>query len=215
MDTKQQLFGLMLVAEEQQKAAGAVLANLTTELNALSDQRAAFAEEVEALNGIADEAVSTIQSATEEAVTNAVRQALSGMSREALLAFHASSKPFLDSLERVGSEVYKAEDKLRDAVQWFSWRWTSLVAVVAVSFLAALWVLGMGMMLWQRHEMSDLRVERERMAAEVAELREQADILAKRGGRAKLKQCGEEKRLCVRIIPTQEYGQDLYILHGY
>ncbi len=215
MDTKQQLFGLMLVAEEQQKAAGAVLANLTTELSALSDQRAAFAEEVEALNGIADEAVSTIQSATEEAVTNAVRQALSGMSREALLAFHASSKPFLDSLERVGTDVYKAEDKLRDAVQWFSWRWAGITAAVGAGFVAALWVLGMAMFQSQRHAMVGLHVERERLTAEVAELREQADMWAKRGGRAKLERCGPEKRQCVRVIPSEAYAKDHFVLYGY
>jgi hypothetical protein len=59
--------------------------------------------------------------------------------------------------------------------------------------------------------------EREALLGEVTQLQVQAEDWAKRGGRAKLETCGEQRRLCVRIDKTTAYGKDgdHFVLRGY
>ncbi|MEO8767910.1 MAG: hypothetical protein ABI363_06175 [Nitrosospira sp.] len=55
------------------------------------------------------------------------------------------------------------------------------------------------------------------LLGEVAQLQVQAEDWAKRGGRAKLEVCGEQKRLCVRVDRTTGFGKndDYFVLRGY
>jgi hypothetical protein len=75
--------------------------------------------------------------------------------------------------------------------------------VLAVLFLGC-W----GLVWWQRGEV-------ERVTAEVATLQDQANDLAKRGGKAVLSTCGPQHRLCVRVSPKQfEDGSGIAAPYG-
>ena len=85
MDAQQQLFGLMAVAKEHQKAVKAAIDGLTAERVALAKERAAVAQAAASVAGIAGEvrkaaadAVPAMQKAAGEAVGASVRQPLAG-----------------------------------------------------------------------------------------------------------------------------------------
>lgn len=85
MEAQQQLFGLMVVAEEHQKAVKAALDGLTAERAALAKERVALSQAAARVAGVADgvkraaeEAIPAIQKAAEEAIGASVTQSLAG-----------------------------------------------------------------------------------------------------------------------------------------
>ncbi len=55
------------------------------------------------------------------------------------------------------------------------------------------------------------------MEIEVGMLREQANDLAKRGGRIKLVNCGDQNRICAEVDLKARYGDrgEYFVLKGY
>lgn len=220
MDAQQQLFGLMAVAEEHQKAVKAAIDGLTAERAALAKERAAVAQAAASVAGVAGDvkraaadAIPAMQKAAGEAVGASVRQSLAGASDAAAKALGEAAKPVIGSLSGVVQAASDAEGSMRNAGAWFAWKWVAvaaggLVGVCLVAYVA---------LAWQLHQVSSLRDEKAALLGEVAQLQANADDWAKRGGRAKLEKCGDAGRLCVRIDKTTGYGKDsdYFVLRGY
>ena len=217
MDAQQQLFGLMAVAEEHQKAA---IDGLTAERAALAKERAAVAQAAASVAGIAGEvrkaaadAIPAMQKAAGEAVGASVRQSLAGASDAAAKALGEAAKPVIGSLSGVVQAASDAEGSMRNAGAWFAWKWVA----VAAGGLVGVCLVAYASLAWQLHQVSSLREEKAALLGEVAQLQANADDWAKRGGRAKLEKCGDAGRLCVRIDKTTGYGKDsdYFVLRGY
>ncbi len=199
MDAQQQLFGLIAVAEEHQKAINAALDKLTAE-------RAALTQAADEVRKAAADAVPAMQKAAGEAV----KQSLCGASDTAAKALSEAAKPVINSLSNVVQAARDAEGSLKNASAWFAWKWV----IVASGGLLSVYIMAYASLEWQRHEANILRKE-------VAQLKTQADAWSKLGGRAALRMCDEsgEKtgRLCVRVEKKMGYGEDsdYFILHGY
>lgn len=202
MDAQEQLFGLVAIAKEQQKA-------VKTALDGIAAERAAFAKERKAANE-AQEAVSG-------AVVASVQKALAGASEVASAAFAEASKPVLGRLSSVVKTAGEVETTLSDAVTGFGWRWGLLVWICAAAGILVVFLAAWLAIEWQRHEIGELQAEKLALRAEVAQLQANANAWAKRGGRAKLETCGERGRLCVRVDLSGGYGKngDYYVLRGY
>lgn len=220
MDAQQQLFGLMAVAEEHQKAVKAAIDGLTAERAALAKERAAVAQAAASVAGIAGEvrkaaadAVPAMQKAAGEAVGASVRQSLADASDAAAKALGEAAKPVLGSLSGVVQAASDAEGSMRNAGAWFAWKWVA----VAAGGLIGVCLVAYASLAWQLHQVSSLREEKAALLGEVAQLQANADDWAKRGGRAKLDKCGDARRLCVRIDKTTSYGKDsdYFVLRGY
>lgn len=117
MDTQQQLFGLMALAEEHQKAVKA------------------------AIDGLAAERVALAQ-----AVTASVGQSLAGASEAAAKAIGEAAKPVLGRLSGVMQAASEAEGAMRNAGAWFAWKWVAvaaggLVGVCLVAYASLAWQL--------------------------------------------------------------------------
>lgn len=144
MDAQQQLFGLMAVAEEHQKAVKAALDGLTAERAALAKERAAVAQAAASVAGVAGEvrkaaaeAVPAIQKAAGEAVGASVRQSLAGASDAAAKALGEASRPIVGQLSGVVKAAGEAEGKLSGAVAAFGWRWAMLAGGAAAGGIVA------------------------------------------------------------------------------
>lgn len=220
MDAQQQLFGLMAVAEEHQKAVKAALDGLTAERAALAKERAAVAEAAASVAGVAGEvrkaaaeAVPAIQKAAGEAVGASVRQSLAGASDAAAKALGEAAKPVIGSLSGMVQAASDAEGSMRNAGQWFAWKWVA----VAAGGLVGVCLVAYASLAMQLHQVSSLREEKAALMGEVAQLQANAEDWAKRGGRAKLETCGDQRRLCVRIDKSIGYGKDgdYFVLRGY
>lgn len=204
MDAEQQLFQMMTVLEDQQKAVQAAIQGLVAERAAVAKERASMAQVLTAVNNAAQ----GVRMAAGEAVASSVAKSLSGASKAATEALGEAAKPVIDSLSGVVKEAKNAEGKLNDAVAAFGWKWAMVAGGAAaggiLTVLLAAWI-SVG---WQRHQV-------ETLSAEVIELKATVADLAKRGGRADLSTCGEKGRFCARVETDQSYGGGYYVLKGY
>jgi hypothetical protein len=206
MDAQQQLFGLMAVAEEHQKAVKAAIDGLTAERAAFAKERAALSQAAASLSATASAALPAIQKAAGEAVGASVRQSLAGASDVAAKALGEAAKPVLGRLAGVVKAASDAEGSLKNAGKWFAWKWVSLAA----GGLAGVCLVAYASLAWQMHQV-------EQLTAEAAELRATVLDLANRGGRIQLTNCGDKKRLCVQVDKKDVFGKDsdFLILKGY
>jgi hypothetical protein len=101
-------------------------------------------------------------------------------------------------------------ERARGAMKWFSYRWI----VIAALTLATLSAMGFGLLwaslTWQRHELTELTEQRTAIEADIAEMRVNAEALAKKGARIKIVDCGG--RLC--IVANKNQSSDANNWHG-
>lgn len=213
MDAQQQLFGLMAVAEEHQKAVNAALERLAAERVALAQERAAVAQAAASVAGAAGEvrkaaaeALPAIQKAAGEAVGASVRQSLAGASEAAAKALSEASSPIVGQLSGVVKAASQAEGQLSGAVAAFGWRWAMLAASTAAGGIVALMLAAWLTVWWQRYQVEQLTEKRQALAEEVARLQATVSDLEKRGGRVTLATCGG--RLCIEASPNQGKGAE-------
>lgn len=220
MDAQQQLFTLMALAEEQQKAVQAAIEGLADERAALAKERAAVARAAASVANVAGDvrkaatdAVPALKRAAGEAVDASVKQSLAGVAEAAMQALDQAVKPVIGRLSGVVQAASEAEGSMRRAGVWFAWKWVAVAGggVVGVCLLAY------ASLAWQLHQVNSLREEKAELQEEVAQLQANANEWAKQGGRVKLERCGETSRLCVRVNKIVSYGKDsdYFVLRGY
>ncbi|MGJ7582871.1 hypothetical protein ACSFA3_22100 [Variovorax sp. RHLX14] len=220
MDAQQQLFGLMALAEEQQKAVQAAIDGLADERAALSEERIAVAQAAASVAGVAGDVrkatanvASALQSAAAEVLATSVRQALAGVAQTAAQALGEATKPVIGSLSSVVEAAGEVEGSMRRASAWFAWKWVAVAGGGAVGVC----LLAYASLVWQLHQVDSLREEKAALQEEVVQLQANANDWAKQGGRIKLERCGEASRLCVRVNKSVSYGKDNdhFVLRGY
>lgn len=222
MDAQQQLFGLMAVAEEHQKAVNAALDGLTAERAALAKERAALAaalaQQTEAVKSAAgsvsdvgdsirqaaSDAIPAIRRAAGEAVGASVRQSLAGASDAAAKALGEASRPIVMQLSGVVKAASEAEGKLSGAVAAFGWRWAMLAGGAAAGGIAAVLLAAWLAVWWQRHQVERLAEQKAALQADVAQMQASVKELEKRGGRIVMTTCGG--RLCIEASKDQGGG---------
>ena len=211
MDPQQQLFALMTVAEEQQRAAAAALEGLAQERAALAKERAALAK---AAANLANQAAAVVEASTEAAPTlraaagSAVDAALGvgvgDLSKKAVAAWEGAAKPALDTLKAATKEAKEASGTLESALSGFKQRAARVVMGLSAGAVAVVGLSAWGMVAWQRHQVESLQQERQELTAEVQELRANVAALAKRGARIRFDNCGPQGRLCVEVERNQQ-----------
>lgn len=206
MDAEQQLFGMMTVLQDQQKAVQAAIDGLAAERAATAKERAFMAQVLVAVK----DAASGVRKAAGDAVEASVTQSLVGASDAAAAALSEAAKPVIGRLADVVRAAGSAEGKLNGAVAAFGWKWAMVAGGAAAGGILTVLLVAWISVGWQRHQV-------ETLSEEVAQLKATAADLAKRGGRADFTMCGEKKRPCVRVDNSQNYGEgrDYFVLKGY
>jgi hypothetical protein len=220
MDAQQQLFGLMALAEEHQKAVQAAIHGLAEERAALAKERIAVVQAAASVAGVAGEVrkaaadvIPALKRATGEAVGTSVKQSLAGTTDAAVQALEEATKPVIGRLSGVVQAAGEAEGSMRRAGAWFAWKWVAVAGGGAVGVC----LLAYASLAWQLHQVESLREQKAALQDEVVQLQANANEWAKQGGRVKLERCGEASRLCVRVNKTVSYGKDNdhFVLRGY
>ncbi|MBE9610909.1 hypothetical protein [Chitinilyticum piscinae] len=211
MDAQQQLFGLMALAEDQQKAVQAAIEALEAERETLQREREAFKQATSAAAGVVVEvkqaaaaAIPGVQKAAENAVGAAVRVSLAGASQAAANALETASSPILSALTGVVRAGESAADRLNAASAAFGWRWATVAGGISAGAIVAVSLVAWGAVWWQRGEVESLQAERQALATDVARLQVSVADLEKRGGRIVMNDCGG--RLCIEASGNQ--GRD-------
>src|SRR5260363_300969 len=183
-----ELFGMMKVAKAQQETVETCLRALTAERIALAKERAALAQQTEAVRQAASAVLVVIRKAVGEAVGVSMKEALAGISGEAV-------KPVIARLSSVVQTAGQTESALRKAGQWFAWKWVA----VAAGGLMGVCLFAYAALAWQLHQVKNLRAEKAQLQANVA-------MLEKRGGKMVILNCGG--RLCIEASRNQGKGAE-------
>ena len=176
---EQQIFSMMALAEDHQKAVTAAIAGLAAERAALAKERAALAQ-----------AVAGVTKAASDAVSAAVRQSLAGASETAVTAFTKAAGPFAGEVRKVAEQAGAAAEKVDRAAQLLGMKAVAVAAGCIVVVGLAAW----GIVAWERHQVVDLKKQIAQERAMVAEL-------DKAGGRVVWSTCGG--RLCFEVSSNQ------------
>lgn len=174
-DIEKNLYLLMEVAEQQQKAVSAALAGLDKRQIELTQTAAQ-------LQAIGQQLVPKAAQAASDGAARAVKTELENASQTATAAVAAACKPLLAGLAGVTGETATAEGQLKEAVKWFGWRWAALAAATACGAILAVTLAAWGAVWWQRSQLADLKIERDQVSGEVAAAQSTLAALNKRTG---------------------------------
>ena len=181
---EQDLYTLMVLAQDHQKAADEALKKLEDRQVALNAVIARAGTAVEEMNKAGHASARIIEQATRISVEKAVQAALASVQQQTQSTLGDSVNPAVKALQGVTARAEKAEESLHQAASSISWKWAAICAVTSCMLLASLVALSM-LLVPSPNEIADLR-------ANVA-------ALEARGGKIQLVQCGPSNRLCAKI----------------
>ena len=187
-EDEDRLYGLMAIARHQQAAVQAALEGLSAERAALAQEREALAR------GVRD-----VQIGAQGAVRSAVADSLAGAATDGVAAVQAATGPLLSRLAGMTEQAGQADAALRDLVSWASWRLLAwMIGAVALLVLFG-WLASTLVLWWDTGAIGAAQVEKARLQVEVAAMQANRDEWAKAGFLAKLERCGPKARPCVRV----------------
>jgi cell division protein FtsB len=186
MDSQQQLFGYMAVANDQQKAIQTAIDTLTAEREALAQERARLAQTVQ-----------SISKAVRTAVGAAVKDQMGDAGETAATALETALNPILENFSGVIENTTEAGKAISQASAWFSWKWVILFAAGFFGVCLMAYIS----LAWQFHEVQDLRQQKATLSAEIPRMQATVAELAKHGGNVVWNHCGG--RLCFEVSSNQ------------
>lgn len=214
MDQQAMLGVLMNMTEEQQQAIDKLLKELKNQSEAMQGAVQAVKKAAVTIERAGSSASMEIQRATRGAVIDS----FADVSSTAVKALERAAGPFLDRMSRVAVVTGEAETQLRLAIMDFSWRWRSYAGLAIAGSATAVLLVGWLTTWWLRSEVQGLRDQRREIAAEVVELKANAENWERRAGRAKLVDCDGKGHLCVRVYDNVQYmvnNEDGYYMIRY
>jgi hypothetical protein len=218
MNPQEKIFGLLALAEQQQKTVDEAIQRLEAERIALAEAQKELLEATSHAKAVCDRMVPAMGKAAGQAVMKSVKDSLENVSGEAVTAMERAGSPFLERLKAVVNAADALEERFQKTAVWLHWRWGALAAVTALGCILFVMVSAFGMVKWQEYQIDKLLEQREALTAEVLQLQTQANEWVKRGGRVKLQKCGDTDRLCVRVdTRAGSFGKDgdYMVLRGY
>ena len=200
---EQDLYTLMVLAQDHQKAADEALKKLEDRQVALNAVIARAGTAVEEMNKAGHASARIIEQATRIAVEKAVRAALASVQQQTQSTLGDSVNPAVKALQGVTARAEQAEESLHQAASSISWKWAAIWTVTSCVLLASLVALSM-LLVPSPNEIADLRAN--------------AAALEAKGGKVNLTLCGSQKRLCAEIdTKADTWGEkgQFRILKGY
>ena len=206
-ETEDRLYGLMEIAERQQAAVQAALDGLTAERAALGRERQALAK-----------TAGDLALGTRVAAEAGVQASLAGAATEGVAAVQAATRPLLGRLADMTERAGQAEAALRRVVLWASWRLLGWVMAGVAGLVLLGWLASTLVLWWDNGAITEARMQKTQLQAEVAEMQANHDGWVKAGMLGKLERCGPKARLCIRVDEgAGPFGErsDYRVIQGY
>ena len=181
---EQDLYTLMVLAQDHQKAADEALKKLEDRQVALNAVIARAGTAVEEMNKAGHASALIIEKATRIAVEKAVQAALADVQQQVGSTLDDSVSPVLKALQGVTTRAEQAEERLHQAAMSISWKWTAICILISCMLLTV--IVGLSMLLVPSPK-------------EIAGLRASVAALEAKGGKVQLSTCGPKNRLCARV----------------
>ncbi|WP_201500796.1 hypothetical protein, partial [Pseudomonas paracarnis] len=121
--SEQELFGLMALAQEQQKAATLILRRLEAQQAELTQTITKARNAVDEMNKAGHASALIIEKSTRIAVEKGVQAALESVQQQTLSTLGNSVNPVIKALQGVTARAEQAEENLHNVATSLSWKW--------------------------------------------------------------------------------------------
>lgn len=170
MDDQQKIMAMMVLAEDQQKAAQDTLGELAKQ-------------------------VGDIERRATAAVRHEVRETMHSVEKQTIDAFKSHG----DAIDGAVKDAHSAATAIQESIKGVSWKLAGVAFLAALGAVAAFAVGAYSLVGWQSYQVRSLASEKADLVQEVARLEAAAADFAKRAGKAQLSTCGDKRRVCIRI----------------
>ena len=154
------------------------------------------------MRSAAETVVAAAAAGAEGAVGPAMKQAFEGASKACAAALTLAAKPTLDRFAGISQVASAAEQKIRNAGQWFSYK-AMLLAAVSVGLV---WAISWGGLLWERAEYAKLVEQNKELNAGIETAKVNLAALNAKGGKIKFSPSGCAGRPCIEVAENQGDG---------
>ena len=235
MNEEQTLYGLMVIIEKQQENLERQKQNIDKLLVQAQQQQddanrqmrtlekiqeqtqAQLLKSSDAGLNLIDQHAKSVQNSLMQSHTKAIDAALTASADQHQQQFQQRIEPVQKTLDGWQQQLAENKEDLRHIARYFFrknlWMATAVAVSVSSVIVISTWI-AVG---HERQQLQTIETNKQAWQQEVTRLQNQAQEWDKRAGKAQLSQCGESKRLCVRVDPKVFYGEnnDYVVIKGY
>jgi hypothetical protein len=185
---EERIYGLIEIAERQQKVTQIALEGMVNE-------RVALEEELRRLS----EGATGLQEDIRSLVSKAIQETRTGAEHAGVAVAEGAMSSLQTAMDNLSKQAEEVEVALDTALRWLSWRFL-VMGLSGVAALAALWWLASCAVLWwDVSAIGKAQVRKIQLETEIARLEANRDAWENAGMSATLSRCGPRKRPCVKV----------------
>ena len=226
MSDKEKLFGLLAVAEEHSAQVQALLNRahdlhqqaIAAEQGLVKAQRQALlhlTDEAKAVMTSLDRHAQTVHAALAQSNSEAINTMLEDRADQHLQQLQERLAPLQTRLDQWQQQLDDNAQFLRYVSRYFARKATWLAVAVATSvslaIVAATWLA----VEHERQQLKILEQDQQALQQNISTLKTINEEWEKKQGRLQLSQCGDAKRLCIRVDTATYYDNDYMVIKGY
>lgn len=226
------LFGMVSIAEQQQRNAEAAIRELKQQIDSqhqqqtqlLAKQQKLLAE-FNQLQQLAERSIKEsaqrvtyqVEQQFERQIQQVVTDGLNRPLKEHLSQLERDSWP-LKAFLRHGHEQMMNDHQLQLVMnEAYNQRLKRLALVMVISVIFITLVQTWMAVGWQSDQVTRLKAQQSELQQKITTMQQTTEVLAKQGGQLQLSHCGPAQQLCVQVDTTTAYGAngDYLVLKGY
>ena len=235
MNEEQTLYGLMVIIEKQQENLERQKQNIDKLLDQARQQQDDANRQMCSLEKIQEQAqaqllknsdaglnmidkyAKSVQTALMQTYKESIDATLKSSADQQQQQFQERIKPVQKAMDGWQQQLAENKEDLRHIARYFFRKNLWLATAVAVSVSSVIVISTWIAVGHERQQLQAIETNKQAWQQEVTRLQNQAQEWDKRAGKAQLSQCGESKRLCVRVDPRVFYGEnnDYVVIKGY
>ncbi len=226
MSDKEKLFGLLAVAEEHSEQVQALLDRahdlhqqaIVAEQGLVKAQKQALLhlnDEAKAVMISLDRHAQTIHAALAQSNSEAIHTMLEGSADQHLQQLQERLAPLQTRLDQWQQQLDRNAQFLSYVSRYFArkamWLAVAVATSVSLAIVAATWLA----VEHERQQLKILEQDQQALQQNISTLKTINEEWEKKQGRLQLSQCGDAKRLCIRVDTATYYDNDYMVIKGY
>lgn len=187
---EEKVFGLLTVAEDQQRAVQAAIGGLVTERAALARMQNELQVKIDTAAAMGSKLVDAVRAAAPhiakeagDAATAAVNAALKGVAVTTIQAAADAARPALESIAESVTAAAAGQWRIEQAQYRFAKQWRWIVAVAVMGMIAAGALVAYGITWYETSKIASLMQQREQLQTQLDALQGQVDQAKRAVGR--------------------------------
>ena len=226
------LFGMVSIAEQQQRHAEAAIKALQQQIDSQHQQQTQLLAKQQKLLAEFDqlqqlaarnikESAQRVTSEVEKQFDRHIQQVvIDGLNRplkEHMSQLERDSWPLKAFLRNGHEQIINDHEQVLVMNKFYVQRLKRLALVLVISVILITLMQTLMAVGWQRDQVTRLKAQQDELQQKITTMQQTTAALAKQGGQLQLSHCGPEQQLCVQVDTSTAYGVngDYLVLKGY